>query len=119
MILFFLLSGGLTYSGTVFQYYNTSVGAFNGNGYTDYQTKSIGGANGHINSYTVGGSYVVSVRMTNSNASAAWVRGVDSRQSYELPGHHKHLSNHFVRLQFSNGWVTPVSVQVTGDWRSN
>ncbi len=42
-------------AGTSDEAYNTTVGNYNGNGYTGYQVKAIYGATGILESATVGG----------------------------------------------------------------
>lgn len=106
-------------AGTSYSKYNTTVGRFNGNGYTSYQTKATAGANGYIKSTNVGGNYVVDVRMTSSSGNGSWVRDLDDQDNRSLPGSSKMKKNCSVRAQFSNDWNTPVAVQVAGTWKSN
>ncbi|MCD7826311.1 MAG: hypothetical protein LUH14_10185 [Clostridiaceae bacterium] len=47
------LVGTAAFAGTSYKNYNTTVGRFNGNGYTSYQTKSTSGGNGHVKSTKV------------------------------------------------------------------
>ncbi|WJY26568.1 hypothetical protein [Sporosarcina trichiuri] len=112
-----LISGGaLTKAGTAFTSYNTTVGKFNGSGYTSYQTKAKSSADGYLNSATVGGNYQVDARMNSSSGTGPWVR-IDDNRSYFLINSVK--SGAAARVQFSNDLSTPVSVQVTGTWSSN
>src|SRR3712207_1377102 len=76
-------------AGTSYSRYNTSVGRLNGNGYTGYQKKSISGANGYIKSASVGGHYVVDVRMNSSSGHGVWVRHLDDQENRSLPGSSK------------------------------
>lgn len=106
-------------AGTSYSKYNTTVGRFNGNGYTDYQTKATSGANGYIKSTKVGGDYVVDVRMNSSSGNGSWVRDLDDNDNRSLSGSAKMKKGCSVRAHFSNDWNTPVAVQVIGQWKSN
>lgn len=106
-------------AGNKYSNYNTTVGRLNGNGYTAYQTKKTSGANGYIKSTTVGGKYLVDVRMNSSSGNGSWVRDLDDKDNRSLPGNSKMKSGCDVRAQFSNDLNTPVAVQVTGKWKSN
>lgn len=107
-------------AGTVYEGYNTSVGPFNGSGYTGYQTKIHSGANGKLLSNSVGANYVVDARMIDSSGNAgSWTRNVNDNAIYTLAGNSSQTSGKKVRVQFSNDLLTPVSVQVTGSWRSD
>lgn len=57
-------------AGTSYGYYSTTVGSFNGSGYTSYQTKANSGQYGYLDSDSVGGSYVVDARMQAGSALA-------------------------------------------------
>ncbi|MDO4779354.1 MAG: hypothetical protein Q4A42_07340 [Tissierellia bacterium] len=115
-----ILGSSMVYAGTSYSDYSTTVGRFNGNGYTSYQTKSISGANGDLYSSSVGADYVVDARMQESDGTAgSWTRDVTDSTNYELDGHVNHSSGDSVRVHFSNDWNTTVNVQVTGSWRSN
>lgn len=114
-----MLLGTAAFAGTSYENYNTTVGRFNGNGYSSYQSKTTAGTNGYISSTKVGGSYVVDVRMNSSSGNGSWVRDLDDNESRSLPGSSKMTKNTNVRLQFSNDWNTPVAVQVSGKWKSN
>lgn len=99
--------------------YNTTVGKFNGSGYSDYQVKAVSGANGWIESEKVGGSYTVDVRMNSSAGNGKWFRNLGDGLTGELPGNSAQVSGSNVRLRFSNDITTPVNVQVIGNWKSN
>lgn len=117
-----LLAASVTaHAGTTFENYSTTVGAFNGSGYTDTQIKATNGAAADLNSGSVGGNYVVDVRqqLENGSGSGSWTRNVDDATNYLVDGTTSQTSGSKVRLQFSNDWNTPVSVQVSGKWRSN
>ncbi len=114
-----MMFGAVAFAGTSYSGYNTTVGKFNGSGYSGYQTKSISGANGYILSTSVGGSYVVDVRMNSSSGSGSWLRNVTDGTQAELPGSSYQTSGTSVRAQFSNDINTPVDVQVVGSWKSN
>lgn len=115
-----LLGTTMVFAGTSYLGYNTTVGKFNGNGYTGYQTKAISGANGNLHSSSVGGGYNVDVRMQKSNGTAGeWSRNVKSGSKRDLDGNVNHKKGDKIRLQFSNDFDTPVAVQVSGSWRSN
>lgn len=114
------IGSSMVYAGTSYSSYNTTVGRFNGSGYTGYQTKTTSGANGNLRSKSVGGSYVVDARMIESNGTAAsWRRNITDNKNYALDGHYSHKKGDRVRVQFSNDLTTPVNVQVTGSWKSN
>lgn len=112
-----LAVGGAAEAGTSYSGYNTTVGKFNGSGYTAYQTKTTSGAYGNLNSTTVGGSYTVDARMQSSTGTGAWVRSVGDNDSRTLPN--SVSSGRSARAEFSNDATTPVDVQVSGSWRSN
>lgn len=115
-----VLGSVVTYAGTAYVSYNTTVGRLNGSGYTGYQSKSVSGANGDLRSGSVGGSYVVDARIIDSAGHVgSWTRNIGDNGNYVLDGNVKHTSGDRVRVQFSNDWNTPVNVQVTGSWRSN
>ena len=110
----------MVYAGTTYQGYNTTVGRVNGNGYTGSQTKVTSGANGMLISKYVGGDYQVDARMIDSDWNAgAWEYNIDDWDPRVLDGHKKHASGDSVRVQFSNDFLTPVDVQVEGNWLSN
>lgn len=108
-----LASAGIVEAGTSYSGYSTTVGKFNGSGYTGYQTKSTSGKYGNLSSGTVGGNYVVDARMS----SGSWVRNVTDNDYRSLPN--SVASGNSARVQFSNDFDTPVNVQVSGSWRSN
>lgn len=114
-----LLLGSSVCAGTSMQKYSTTVGKFNGNGYTGYQTKACTKEDGYLYSNAVGGSYVVDVRMISNDTKAAWVRDVNDNRGYYIPGNENLKAGNEVRLQFSNDLLTPVDVQVEGEWKSN
>lgn len=114
-----MMLGTTAFAGSTFSSYSTTVGKFNGNGYSSYQTKEIDGANGAISSTSVGGGYEVDVRMNSSVGSGSWTRDLKSGTEAALPGYYKQVSGTKVRAQFSNNITTPVDVQVTGSWASN
>ncbi len=108
---------GFAEAGTTYTSYNTTVGKFNGSGYTGYQTKASSGTYGNLRSTSVGGKYTVDARMQASSGTGSWVRSVNSNQVRNLPNSVARGSK--ARVQFSNDLTTPVNVQVTGSWRSN
>lgn len=115
-----MMLGVTAFAGTSYQNYNTTVGKFNGNGYSSFQTKSTSGANGDLNSSSVGGGYNVDVRMIDQNGnSGSWARNIKSGSTAQIDSHLNHTSGKNVRLQFSNDLTTRVDVQVVGSWRSN
>lgn len=107
------------FAGTSTTTYNTTVGKFNGSGYSGYQTKSISGANGWLYSTMVGGNYKVDVRMNSSSGNGSWLRNVTDGTSASLPGKSTQRAGSSIRLKFSNNVTTPVNVQVVGSWKSN
>lgn len=118
VLAFGLLTVGMgANAGTALIDYSTTVGAFNGSGYTDYQTKVTGKMEGYLNSQNVGGDYKVDGRMTASSGTGSWVR-IDDNLSYIIPNSIS-AGNSTVRMQFSNDLTTPKQVQVTGNWASN
>ena len=112
-----LAFGGAVQACTSYSGYNTTVGAFNGSGYTGYQTKANSGAYGNLSSGTVGGSYTVDARMQASSGTGSWVRSVTDNDFRNLPNSVPSVTS--ARVQFSNDVTTPVNVQVSGSWRSN
>jgi hypothetical protein len=115
-----MLGSTIVYAGTTYEGYNTTVGSFHGSGYTGYQTKSTSGANGDLYSSEVGGDYVVSARMLESDGTAgAYTNNIGDNNYYTLAGNSNHLVGESIRVHFRNNWTTPVNVQVSGSWRSN
>lgn len=112
------LSGlSAVYAGTSYSSYNTTVGKFNGNGYTGYQTKSTSSKSGTLVSGFVGGNYKVDARMNAVSGTGAWVRDVSDNETRNLPNGVG--AGRKARVQFSNDLFTRVDVQVTGKWKSN
>lgn len=101
--------------------YSTTVGSFNGSGYTGYDhVKSTTGAAGKVDSYTVGGDYVVDVRMLDSDGNPGnWLRDLNDGEERDIDGDSLHAVDDSMRLQFSNDINTPVNVQVEGQWKSD
>jgi hypothetical protein len=98
--------------------YSTTVGSFNGSGYTAYQDKTTHGATGFLNSGSVGGNYTVDARMLGTDGTAgSWARTLSDGTSHYLYNNVSSSAN--ARVEFSNDAFTPVSVQVSGSWRSN
>lgn len=116
-----LLFGSSVYAGTTMKDYSTTVGRFNGSGYTSYQTKTYTNEKGKLYSNSVGGNYTVDVRMCSSTGKkASWVRDVDDNTTYAIPTNKDSIkAGNSVRLEFSNDLTTPVRVQVEGKWMSN
>jgi len=113
-----ILTGGAgtAYALTTYSSYNTTVGKFNGNGYTGAQKKSTGSYQGTVKSSSVGGPYKVDAQMQRSDGSqgGSWVLIDDGTTAY--------LSNSIpagtnARVRFSNALLTPVDVQVSGQFR--
>lgn len=111
--------GMSAYAGSDYEGYCVSVAKFNGNGYSDYQTKSTAGADGYIKSDTVGGSYEVDVRMESDDGDGAWLRDVTDGTNKAIPGTSKQKKGCSVRAEFSNNITTPVNIIVDGEWKSN
>lgn len=108
------------YAGTTSRSYDTTVGKFNGSGYTGYQVKDATGTPGDLNSTFVGGSYKVDGRMVDDSGDTGdWERNIDDWSVVTLDGDNQQLSGEEIRVQFSNDLSTPVDVQVTGSWKSN
>ena len=109
-------------AGNTYTSYDTTVGRFNGSGYSGTQTKETSGANGRIKSTSVGGNYTVDVRMQKSDESACgdWYYSLNDNvdTQYKIGGHKDQMHGDSVRLQFSNDLLTAVTVQVTGTWIS-
>ncbi len=119
MITLLMLGSTIAYAGTTYEGYNTTVGSFHGSGYTGYQTKAVGGANGYLNSVGVGGDYVVSAAMQDGDGTeGAYTNGITDNTFYTLAGNSNHLAGEYIRVHFRNGWTTPVNVQVSGSWAS-
>ena len=106
------------WAGTSFTTYSTTVGAFNGYGYTSYQTKTNANTPADLQSSNVGGSYQVSARTNSPFGTGTWTGYVvDDGTNHSLQNSLASGSN--VRAQFRNRPQTPVQVQVDGQWRSN
>ena len=89
----------VAFAGTTYSYYNTTVGKFNGSGYSGYQTKVT--------------------RMSSTAGNGAWLRNVDDGTVAYLDSPVSQVNGCSVRCQFSNDITTPVDVQVTGYWKCN
>lgn len=116
-----LATSASAFAGTSLEGYETTVGKFNGNGYTGYDhVKSVDGANGSLNSHYVGGSYKVDARMQDGAGNDGdWSRNLSDDTSHTLDGHKYHLEGDSMRVQFSNDFNTSVDVQVNGNWSSD
>jgi len=96
--------------------YDTTVGKFNGNGYSAEQKKSVAGQKADV-SHTSNGGYNVDVRTTSRGSNGKWARNVKAGDSRQLTnGHNKGTRT---KLQFSNDLTTRVDTQSRGSWRSN
>lgn len=112
------LGAGVAMAGTSYSSYNTTVGAWNGNGYTGSQTKATAAATGTLKSAVVGGSYTLTAWMqTTGGQDQQQVNYIDDNTTYNLPNNV--AKGVTVRVHFRNGLVTPVDVQTSGTWRSN
>jgi hypothetical protein len=112
-----LATAGAAQAGYSYEKYDTQVGAFNGSGYSSYQTKAKGGAYATLISSSVGGSYTVDARETGHSGPASWRRDVTDSKTYSLPSIQS--AGYDAIVQFSNDLNTPVNVRVTGSWASN
>lgn len=112
-----LAVGTSAWAGTSFASYSTTVGKFNGNGYTAYQTKSGAGTAADLRSKSVGADYVVDARLQASSGTGGWARDVGDNDTRQLWNSVQKGAS--ARVQFSNDWNTSVDVQVSGTWRSN
>lgn len=108
------LSATSAFAGTTYSSYSTTVGKFNGKGYTSYQTKKYSGRAGDLQSSSVGGSYKVDARMLPGGVG---ISGVTDNSEYKL--NNSINSGERTRVEFNNGVFTRVDVQVSGTWRSN
>lgn len=110
------------YAGTTpYSAYDLTVPRLNQSAYTGYtQTKTVRGATGNIDSWTVGGNYTVDVRMLDAQGNAgAWARNVGDNTNKVLGGHNNHLKGDSMRAQFSSDLSTTVNVSIDGAWRSD
>ena len=112
-----LAVGTSAWAGTSFQSYSTTVGKFNGNGYTAYQMKSGAGTAADLRSKSVGADYVVDARLQAASGTGGWARDVGDNDTRQLWNSVQKGAS--ARVQFSNDWNTSVDVQVSGTWRSN
>lgn len=103
---------------TTYSSYSTTVGfGVRPYGYSDYQTKAVGGATGTLKSSNVGGSYVLSARTNSSKRVGTWTGyTVSDGTKHELLN--SHTAGEKVRLQLKNRPQTTVSVQASGTWRA-
>jgi hypothetical protein len=111
-------SAGLAQATYSYKSYNTTVGKFNGNGYTGTQTKTDAYEDGEIYSENVGGSYKVDGRLENYNGAhfgSTWQR-LGDRTWKQLPNLIN--SGWSTRVHFSNDLTTRVDVQVYGKFRA-
>lgn len=93
--------------------YNTTVGSRNGYGYTGWRTKAIQNHDVYLLMYSVGGNYVVDLRI-DGHTNMAWSRNVGD--NHQLLMDDWNAVGTSERIQFSNDLSTPVDVQVTGEW---
>ncbi len=114
-----LLMGSSALAGSSYEQYSLVVGKFNGSSFSYSQTKATGGADGYIDSYEVGGSYKVDVRMESDDGNGSWLRNVTDGTNKAIPGTSKQKKGCSVRAEFSNDITTPVDVLVIGEWKSN
>ncbi|MDO5498148.1 MAG: hypothetical protein Q4F67_00530 [Propionibacteriaceae bacterium] len=114
-----LLVGGAATADALTTYtsYNTTVGKFNGNGYTGTQRKSVSDYNGTIKSGIVGGNYQVDavLQQWDGSRQGTWVR-IDDGTTALL--HNRIPAGNSTRVRFSNDWGTRVDVQVSGSFRA-
>lgn len=101
-------------AGTTLKDYSTTVGKFNGKGYSGYQTKTYTDRAGDLNSRSVGGNYKVDARMVPEGTG---ISGVTDNNVYKLNTGLD--AGKTARVEFNNGVFTRVDVQVSGEWRSN
>ncbi|WP_242257256.1 hypothetical protein [Bacillus cereus group sp. BfR-BA-01379] len=96
--------------------YNTTVGSFNGSGYTGGLKKETSNRDGIVNSSSVGGGYKVDARLqkTDGKQSGSWARSIGNGDRVTLGN--SIGSGLSTRVQFSNNITTPVNVQVSGSW---
>lgn len=98
------------------QGYNTTVGRFNGDGYSGSERKSFTDDSGRIYSGSVGGNYQVDARMISQSGTwlgSGWAR-IDDGTVASLTNWL--TAGTWVRVHFSNDLGTRVNVQVTGSW---
>ncbi|MBW4677796.1 MAG: hypothetical protein KME52_28510 [Desmonostoc geniculatum HA4340-LM1] len=116
-----LVATANAFAGTGWSNYSTTVGAFNGNGYSGTQIKDTMGAAAQLNSWTVGGGYEVDARqqLSSGSGNGDWTRNVSGGYIYYLDGDPAQNGGSTVRVHFSNDLTTTVDVQVTGTWSSN
>ncbi|MEG0963027.1 MAG: hypothetical protein RSF88_09235 [Lachnospiraceae bacterium] len=104
--------------------YSTTVGRLNGSGYTGSQTVSNSASHSAwLDSFTVGGDYVVDARVQGYSGGAykaggPWERDITDDKMYFL---YSNSEVNFTqgRVNFSNDVTTPVNVQVTGEFTLN
>lgn len=107
---------GLAHATTSYSNYDTTVARFDGDGYTGGQRKVVSGFNGTIKSRVVGGPYQVDAQMqrTDGSQGGPWVRlddGTVAHPQNSIP------AGTTARIRFSNDLLTPVNVQVSGQFR--
>ena len=111
-------------AGQCYQGFNTTVAKLNGDGYTGTQKKELNGNNGRVKASSVGGGYSVDVMMeeksgSSFNGTGIWTRNLKTGKNLEVTANGNMKCGDIVRLRFSNDALTPVAVQVTGEWKSN
>ncbi|MDN5725230.1 MAG: hypothetical protein L0G99_04760 [Propionibacteriales bacterium] len=110
-----LLLGAAQASAGDWSNYNTTVGRFNGNGYTGDQAKGVTDATGWLRSGTVGGDYKVDARMESiSGTFTSGFARIGDGTNVDLPNDFTEGTR--VRVRFSNDLTTRVNVQVSGSW---
>ncbi|MBK3913718.1 hypothetical protein [Listeria ivanovii] len=103
-------------AGSTYANYSTTVGKFNGNGYTAYQTKKVAGQKANVKSTKTGG-YKLNVRTNSAGSNGTWSADFTNSKNIDLSnGHNKGTKT---RLHFSNKITTTRDVQASGSWRSN
>lgn len=115
-----LIAGSVCYAGS-WTPYNTTVGAFNGQGFTGSSTANE--SKDHtawLDSSTVGGNYTVDARLQGYSGSSykapgPWIQKVTDDKLY-LYNYALGFKFKKGRFQFSNDLTTPVKVQVSGEF---
>lgn len=115
-----LLVGSVCYAGS-WKAYDTTVGAWNGQGFTGSSTaEEIEDHQAWLDSFTVGGDYTVDARLQgyyngSYRAPGKWIQDVTDNKWYYY-GYSLGFDFKKGRFQFSNDLTTPVKVQVTGEF---
>lgn len=107
------------YAGTTYGSYSTTIPKFGGSAYSGNQTKAVSNQTGIVKVSRVGADRAVGVRIQKSDGSDQGKAVYEVTGGSTVPVKNSISKGSKVRLQFWGNVVWPVSVQVSGTWKSN